>query len=104
MVNYPKCGHVLPQHVPDNLGLPSWMDQYKASRMVQLRALGYNQVDIARELGVSQQTVSKYLAAINEKAKAAPNASEFLWALLMIAAGAALFAALLKTMQGGGSR
>lgn len=86
------------------LDLPSWMDQFKASHMVQLRALGYNQAEIAKELGVSQQTVSKYLAVINEKARAAPNATEFLWALLMIGAGVALFASLLKAMQGGGSR
>jgi transcriptional regulator with XRE-family HTH domain len=80
--------------------LPGWMDQYKASRMVQLRALGYNQSEIAAQLDVSQQTVSKYLAVVNERAKSANDPTQFLWGLLMIGAGVALLGSLLRALQG----
>lgn len=86
------------------VNLPIWMDQYKASRMVQLRALGYTQSEIAEQLGISQQTVSKYLAEVNKKARSAKDPVEFLWALLMIGAGVALLGTLLRSLQGGGSR
>lgn len=79
--------------------LPSWMDRYKASKMVQYRALGYNQEAIAGELGVSQQTVSKYLAAVNQSAKTSTDTQEFLLALLMVGAGVALFAALMRAAR-----
>ena len=78
-----------------DLGLPGWMDQFKASRMVQLRALGYNQTDIARELGVSQGTVSRYLNAVNQTARGEDDPANFLVGLIAIAAGAALAAYLL---------
>lgn len=72
------------------------MDQYKASRMVQLRALGYGQEYIAQELGVSQGTVSRYLNAVNQTAEQSDNQGAFLVALIAIAAGAALAAFLLS--------
>jgi len=81
--------------------LPSWMDRYKASKMVQYRALGFNQAQIASKVGVTQQTVSKYLAAIKESSED-EDVGEFLLALLMVGAGVALLGALVRNV--GGSR
>lgn len=80
----------------EDLGLPGWLDQYKASRMVQLRALGYNQTEIADELGVTQGTVSRYLSAVNQTARQATNPEKFLFGLIAVAAGVALAAYLLR--------
>ncbi len=82
------------------VNLPTWMDRYRASKMVQYRALGFNQAQIAEKVGVTQQTVSKYLAAIHASAKQNKNPEEFLLALLMIGAGVALFAALMRGFGG----
>jgi transcriptional regulator with XRE-family HTH domain len=79
--------------------LPPWMDRYKASQMVQYRALGFNQAKIAERVGVSQQTVSRYMAAVNESAQQSPNLQEFLLSIVMIGAGVALFAALMKNAR-----
>ena len=79
-----------------DLGLPGWLDQYKASRMVQMRALGYTQADIARELDVSQGTVSRYLGAVNQAARDSGNEERFLIGLIAVAAGIALAAYLLR--------
>jgi transcriptional regulator with XRE-family HTH domain len=78
--------------------LPGWMDRYRASRIARLRALGYSQKEIAAELGVSQQTVSRYLKGINEAARQSENRDQFLGALLAIG-GAALIAWLLNQFE-----
>ncbi len=76
--------------------LPDWVDRYKASQMVQLRALGYNQAEIAEQVGVSQATVSRYLSAVNEVAQQSKDQLKFLLALFAIAAGFGLAAYLMK--------
>ncbi|MHB1260525.1 MAG: helix-turn-helix domain-containing protein [Thermoplasmatota archaeon] len=64
--------------------------------MVQLRALGYGQTEIARQLGVSQGTVSRYLAAVNKSAREADDQGKFLLGLIAVAAGIGLLAYLLR--------
>lgn len=76
--------------------LPEWMDRYRASQMVQLRALGYNQAQIADQVGVSQATVSRYLTAINEAAQQSKDQAKFLLALFAIAASLAFAAYMMR--------
>lgn len=92
-------GQLLLLHRMDpDLPLPSWMDRYRASRIARLRALGYNQSEIAAELGVSQQTVSRYLKAINQAARESEDQDKFLGVLLAIG-GMAFLAWLLKQFE-----
>lgn len=72
------------------------MDRGRASEIVRLRALGYSQSDIASQLHVSQQTVSRYLRGINEAAEEHGDLEQFLWLLLLGAMGYALFKAFKK--------
>lgn len=81
--------------------LPSWMDRYKASRMAQLRALGYPQGRIAEELGVSQQTVSRYFREIRLAADRSGDADRFLWGLLLAGAGVAAVVGLARLLRDG---
>lgn len=67
------------------------MDPPLAQRVAKLRALGFSQTEIAREVGVSQQTVSRYLRAINEAAEDADNRDAFLLGLLLGGIGVAWF-------------
>lgn len=79
--------------------LPDWMDPRRAARIAQLRALGYNQKQIADQVGVSQQTVSRYLTGINEAAEESGNEEDFLMGLLMVGLGVAAIVALSKMFQ-----
>ncbi len=82
-----------------DLGLPAGIDQYKASRIAQLRALGYGQEEIAKTVGVSQGTVSRYLSSVNTASKKSGNPEAFLVALIAIAAAGALAAYLLRARR-----
>lgn len=72
------------------------MDQRKAARMAQLRALGWTQARIAKDVGVSQQTVSRYLHAIEEAAEETDDLNAFFLGLLIGGIGVALLASLTR--------
>lgn len=75
----------------DDPNLPNWMDRGRASEIARLRALGYSQKEIAEELGVAQQTVSRYLKGINDAAHESGDLEQFFWLLLLGTLGYALF-------------
>lgn len=52
----------------NRLDLPDWMDQDQARQIARLRGLGYKQHQIADRIGVSQQTVSRYVQEIRKAA------------------------------------
>ncbi len=51
--------------------------------IVKRRALGYKQAQIAKDLGISQATVSLRLEAINKRAQATENKNELFWTLVI---------------------
>lgn len=85
--------------VPPVANLPAWMDEGKARRIAQLRALGYTQKQIADQVGVSQQTVSRYLAEIRGAADNADDLEKFLLALLLGSAALAFLSELAKQLE-----
>lgn len=80
--------------------LPDWMDVYRAQQIAKLRAAGYSQRDIAEELGISQQTVSRYLKGINEAAESSGDRDFFIGLLILGALGVAFWAWLQGQQQG----
>lgn len=79
------------------------MDPRRAAKIAQLRALGHSQAQIAAHLGISQQTVSRYLKGIQEASEEAPSMEDFLFGLLLLGLGIGAMAGLLKLFQGGNS-
>lgn len=88
--------------MPYEPDLPEWMDPRRAAQIARLRALGHTQAQIASQLGISQQTVSRYLKGIQE-ASEGQNMEDFLFGLLLFGLGIGAMAALLKMFQGGNS-
>jgi hypothetical protein len=82
--------------VGQGIVLPEWMDERKAARMAQLRALGWSQARIAQDVGVSQQTVSRYLRGIEEAAEESDDLNAFFLGLLIGGLGVALAAYLAR--------
>lgn len=79
--------------------LPSWMDVDRARQIAKLRAVGYTQREIADELGIAQQTVSRYLKGINEAAEASGERDAFIAGLIVGALGVAFWIWLQKNQQ-----
>lgn len=75
------------------------MDRQRAADVARLRALGYSQTDIAHQLGISQQTVSRYQKGINQAAGESNDAQEFLMALLIVGLGVGATIALAKLFK-----
>ena len=75
--------------------------------IVKMRGLGYNQAEIAQQLGVSQSAIQYQLAKINGRAREEGNDNTFLALLfgagLGIGAGF-LLAKLLEKKQEGGEK
>ncbi len=81
-----------------NIELPSWMDQEKAKRIVELRGIGYKQKEIAREMNTSQQTVSRYLTEIKKQAEESENLDKFFLGLFLGGIGGALLGTIIKEL------
>ncbi len=75
------------------------MDRQRAAQVARLRALGYSQTDIAGQLGISQQTVSRYQKGINQAAAESDDVQEFLMALLIVGLGVGATIALAKLFK-----
>lgn len=67
----------------------------RARSIALYRALGYSQEEIAEELNISQQTVSRYLNGLHESAKGADDLEKFFVGLIIGGIGAALLAYLI---------
>lgn len=52
-------------------------------RIMQLRALGYSQEEIANQLNLSQSAISQRLEVINQKAKCEGDPNKAFWTLLL---------------------
>lgn len=76
------------------------MNLERARQIAKLRAVGYSQADIAEELGISQQTVSRYLKGINDAAQESGDRDAFIAALLVGAIGIGLLWMLLRRSEG----
>ncbi len=66
------------------------MDYEKAREIARYRALGYTQKEIAEQVGFSQQSVSRYLAALRDSASSSGNLDMFFVGLILGGIGAAL--------------
>jgi transcriptional regulator with XRE-family HTH domain len=82
--------------MPRSEELPSWMNTDKARDIATYRAVGYSQKQIADELGISQQTVSRYLRGLRDTAKGNDDLNKFFIGLILGGLGAALLAYLLR--------
>ncbi len=80
--------------------LPTWMDYEKARQISQYRGLGFSQEDIAVRLGLSQQTVSRYLSGLREQAERSDNTDQFFLGLIIGGITAALLIGLLSSRSG----
>ncbi len=58
------------------LELPEWMNTDRARNIALYRSLGYSQEEIAEELRISQQTVSRYLAGLRKTAEDAQGTDD----------------------------
>ena len=76
--------------------LPTWMNPDRARNIALYRALGYSQGEIAGEVGISQQTVSRYLQGLHETAKDSDDLQKFFIGLIIGGLGAALLGYLLS--------
>lgn len=79
--------------------LPNWMNPRTAAQIAQLRALGHTQVDIAEQLGITQQTVSRYMKGIREASEQAEDFQEFLLGLLLLGLGVGAMIMLAKAFS-----
>ncbi len=75
------------------------MDYEKARQISKYRALGYTQGDIARRVGLSQQTVSRYLSTIRDQAQDSENADTFFLGLILGGIAAAFLIGLLRSRE-----
>jgi len=55
----------------------------KDGKIMQLRALGYSQNDIANKLNISQPAVSQRMSTIHRRTKAGTNDDMTFWELFM---------------------
>jgi transcriptional regulator len=67
-------------------------------RIMQMRALGYKQVDIAEVVNISQSAISQRLENINQKARKAGEPSKFFWTALIGVIGFAIIETALNKM------
>ncbi len=79
--------------------LPAWMDYEKARQISKYRALGYTQEEVARTVGVSQQTVSRYLSTIRDQAQRSEDADGFFLGLILGGLAAAFLIGLLRSLE-----
>ena len=82
--------------------LPAWMDYEKTREIARYRALGYTQNEIAKQVGLSQQSVSRYLAALRDSASSSGNLDMFLLGLILGGIGAALLMKFLSSSEASG--
>ena len=59
-------------------------------KIVQLRALGFKQEEIARRVDMSQASISQRLEEINKIAKKSDDMDKLFWGIMLGAAGLAL--------------
>jgi len=71
----------------------------KDRRIMQFRALGFKQEEIATQLGISQATVSQRLEEINKKARESSDPEKFFWGILLGAALVAIGVMLAKKVE-----
>ena len=67
-------------------------------QIMKLRALGYSQIEIAEQLGITQSAISQRLTNIREKAKTMENDDKAFWYLLFGIGGAILLGKLLEEL------
>jgi len=70
--------------------------QWRRRDIAMYRAVGYSQSQIADQLGVSQQTVSRYLRGLRDTAKRNDDLNKFFIGLILGGLGAALIAYLIR--------
>ena len=58
-----------------------------AAQIMQMRALGYSQQEIAKSLGTTQSAVSQRIGTIRKKAETGENYEDTFWKLLIAAGG-----------------
>lgn len=80
--------------------MPSQLDEDIRAEIVRLRALDYDKTEIAEELGISRNTVTRQLQQVREEAEEAENPETVVVELIAGAAlGAAAGIALAKLIE-----
>jgi len=72
------------------------MNTDKARNIALYRAVGYSQKQIADQLGISQQTVSRYLRGLHDTAKREDDLNKFIIGVILGGVGVAFIAYLLS--------
>lgn len=65
-------------------------------QIMKMRALGYSQEEIARQLGITQSAVSQRIQGIRKKAQEMGNDEKAFWGLLLGLGAAYLLSKLLE--------
>jgi len=74
------------------------MDQ-KSGQIMKMRALGYSQKEIAKELDTTQSAVSQRISTIRKQAKSTDNFEDTFWKLLIAAGGTYLLFKLFEELK-----
>jgi len=72
-----------------------------AAQIMQMRALGYSQQEIAKALGTTQSAVSQRMGTIRKKAENSENFEDAFWKLLVAAGGIYLLSKIFDELDKG---